>query len=243
MENASKALLMAGGVLIALMIIGALVLMFNQIGSYEKSQDASKKNSQLAEFNKEFERYLDDKEISGADVISLINKVIDYNNKAKNGGVNNSVDYDIKMSITISNLDSFNSKYAYNDESNKIFKLSSYTIGDNYDNKFSYQLKNDLDAAKNMENTAGISKDQLKQLSAMYDNGNKTESIENIKEKLVEINGDAYKNWNGNNMNPKLDTIIKYRQYWEFKTSKFKTDGNAVYQKGQIKDIKFKFYK
>ena len=31
MENASKALIMAGGVLIALMIIGALVLMFSNL--------------------------------------------------------------------------------------------------------------------------------------------------------------------------------------------------------------------
>ena len=58
MENASKALLMAGGVLIALLIISALILMFNQIGDYEKAQDASKKDSQLAEFNKDFERYI-----------------------------------------------------------------------------------------------------------------------------------------------------------------------------------------
>ena len=36
MENASKALLMAGGMLIALLVIGALLLAFNQIGDYEK---------------------------------------------------------------------------------------------------------------------------------------------------------------------------------------------------------------
>lgn len=35
MENASKFLLMAGGILIALLVISALVLMFNQIGDYE----------------------------------------------------------------------------------------------------------------------------------------------------------------------------------------------------------------
>ena len=79
MENASKALLMAGGILIALLVIGALILMFNQVGSYEKAQDARKKSSQIADFNKDFERYLDDKGITGADVISLINKVLDYN--------------------------------------------------------------------------------------------------------------------------------------------------------------------
>ena len=245
MENASKALLMAGGILIALLVIGALVLMFNQVGSYEKAQDSSKKNSQLAEFNLEFERYLDDKGITGADVISLINKVIDYNNKAKNGGVTNSVDYNIKMSITISNLDadenSFNQKYAYNDESIKIFQAPSYTIGNDYNN-LSNKLKQDLDAAMNLENI-GLSKDQLKILSGMYDRGNRQESIEKIKEKLIQFDPVMYENWNGNNMEPKLNTIIKYRQYWEFKTSKFLPDGDATYEKGQITEIKFKFYK
>ena len=241
MENASKALLMAGGVLIALLIISALILMFNQIGDYEKAQDASKKDSQLAEFNKDFERYLDDKDITGADIVSLINKVIDYNNKAKNGGVTNSVDYDIKMSITISGLDTFNSKYAYDNETNKIFKSPSYVIGNDYNN-LTNQLKKDLDNAKIIENL-NISRDQLKILSGMYDKDDKAGSKEKIKAKLIEIDSNKYKDWNGNNMDPKLDAIIKYRQYWEFKTSKFKPDGNAIYKNGQISEIKFKFDK
>lgn len=246
MENASKALLMAGGVLIALMVIGLLVLMFNQIGNYQNSQETNKKNSQLAEFNLDFERYLDDKGITGADVISLINKVIDYNTKAKKGGVTNSVDYNIKMSITISNLDgndkSFNQKYAYSSENNKIFKASSYTIGNDYSN-LSNQLKKDLDNAKTLENISGISRDQLKILSGMYDGNNESESIKKIKEKLIEIDATKYSDWTGNNKEPKLDSIIKYRQYWEFKTSKFLPNGDPIYENGQIKEIKFEFYK
>ena len=99
MENASKALLMAGGILIALLVISALILMFNQIGAYGKSQEEMKRNSQLVEFNKDFERYLDDKGITGADVISLINKVVDYNIKAKKGGVVDSIDYSVKLKV------------------------------------------------------------------------------------------------------------------------------------------------
>ena len=237
MENASKALLIAGGILIALLVIGALVLMFNQIGSYQQAQDSNQKDSQLAEFNKDFEKYIDDKGITGADVISVINKVIDYNNKANKGGVSNSVDYEIKMSITISGLDTFNSKYAYNNETTyKLFQTDSYTIDSrNSSNTF----KNYLDEATRLEANSGISKDQLKILSGMYD-GNINSSRNKIKDKLVELNADRYNNWNGNS-DPKLDTIIKYRQYWEFKTSKFKPDGDPVYKNGQIQTINFKF--
>lgn len=80
MENASKALLIAGGMLIALLVIGALVLMFNQIGDYEKAQSSNKKVSQVAEFNKEFIKYTYD-DIKGYELISLINKAIDFNGK------------------------------------------------------------------------------------------------------------------------------------------------------------------
>ena len=73
MENASKALLMAGGMLIALLIIGALLLVFNQIGDYEKAQTTSEKTSQVADFNKEYAKYSGDN-IKGYDVITIINK-------------------------------------------------------------------------------------------------------------------------------------------------------------------------
>ena len=44
-------------------------------------------------------------------------------------------------------------------------------------------------------------------------------------------------------MNPTLRNIIKYRQYWEFKTSKFVPVGNADYKNGQITHMEFKFKK
>ena len=57
MENASKALLMAGGILIALMIIGALVLLGNNLSNYKSNEDISVHQAQIAEFNNQFEPY------------------------------------------------------------------------------------------------------------------------------------------------------------------------------------------
>ena len=247
MENASKALLMAGGILIAMLIIGALVLMFNQVGTYGKAQEASKKNSQIADFNKDFERYLDDKGITGTDVISIINKVIDYNNKAKSGGVEKSVNYDVKLSVTISNLDSFNSQYAYEKIDYKMFKNDSYTVGDDYD-KLTNKLLNDLKSVSDAEDIVK-SNDLLKQISGMYNEDKqdlkvKQKSIEKIREKLVELKGSDYEGWPTNGKAPTLDTIKKYRQYWEFKTSKFKPVESATkYNNGQIEHMEFKFEK
>ena len=57
MENASKALLMAGGILIALLILGALIMMFTSLQDYQNTNDAQTKNSQIAQFNNQFEPY------------------------------------------------------------------------------------------------------------------------------------------------------------------------------------------
>ena len=48
MENASKALLMAAGVLIALIIIGALLLMFNNLSNYQETNTQNTRESQIA---------------------------------------------------------------------------------------------------------------------------------------------------------------------------------------------------
>lgn len=57
MENTSKALLMAGGILIALLILGALVLLMTNLQTYQNANNDMTKNSQIAEFNNQFEPY------------------------------------------------------------------------------------------------------------------------------------------------------------------------------------------
>ncbi len=155
MENASKALLMAGGMLIALLVIGALVLMFNQIGDYEKGNQGIKKTSEIAEFNIDFIRYTEGN-IKGVDIISLANKVINFNSK---NGILNSIDYSKKIKLNID----------VNDFS-KLFGSKSYEIKD-YDNDFMKTIKK----FSSLENTYTLSK--MDELSSNYDsivNGNKT---------------------------------------------------------------------
>ena len=44
MENASKALIIAGSVLIALLVIGALMLMFNNLTTYQNAGEDNEKD-------------------------------------------------------------------------------------------------------------------------------------------------------------------------------------------------------
>ena len=57
MENATKALIISGSVLIALMIIGALLLMFNSLSSYQETNIQGTREAQVIEFNNQYETY------------------------------------------------------------------------------------------------------------------------------------------------------------------------------------------
>lgn len=80
MENASKALLMAGEILIAILIIGLIVYMFNSAGQLFKTSEDVEQTEQITAFNKEYEAY-NRKLMRGTDIISIINKVNSNNKK------------------------------------------------------------------------------------------------------------------------------------------------------------------
>lgn len=83
MENASKALIMAGEILIAMLIITLLVWGFGNITNLQEQEQNGEKVEQLAVFNKEYESY-NRKLLRGVDVISVMNRAINNNNKYEN---------------------------------------------------------------------------------------------------------------------------------------------------------------
>lgn len=70
MENASKALLIAGGVLIAILILSVLVVTINIINSNQKTQEEALATEQLVKFNQKYEAY-NKKALRGTDIITL----------------------------------------------------------------------------------------------------------------------------------------------------------------------------
>lgn len=89
MENASKALIMAASVLIAIIIIGALVLMFNSLSNYQGTDTQSTRDAQVIEFNNQYETY-NRKNVRGSDLYSLLNRVVDYNRRKSTSGTEGS---------------------------------------------------------------------------------------------------------------------------------------------------------
>lgn len=78
MENASRALIIAGGMLIAMLIVGLLVFGYTQIRTAQQSQEDAEEVEQLADFNERFEAY-NRTTVRGYQIISLGNLVYDTN--------------------------------------------------------------------------------------------------------------------------------------------------------------------
>lgn len=73
MENASKALLMAGGILIAILIIAILVRSFKSVSIFQKAKLSEEEQAQLVAFNEKYTKYLG-QYVYGTEVRTLMNK-------------------------------------------------------------------------------------------------------------------------------------------------------------------------
>lgn len=110
MENASKALIMAGSVLIALVVISFLVMFFDNLQSFKKTESNVEQIQKSEEFNKQYDVYARD--VYGSEILSLANKINDYNKRiAEDDGYTK-----IELYVTIKN-----------DIDSKYFKKGIYT--------------------------------------------------------------------------------------------------------------------
>ena len=115
MENASKALLMAGGILLSLLILGSLVLLFSNLQDYQNKSDISTKQAQIAKFNNQFEPY-NKSDLSLMELKSVYNKIVSNNTK--------NLEYRIDTNIeeVYSNITQDFSQIEEEDKQNKVFK-------------------------------------------------------------------------------------------------------------------------
>lgn len=98
MENASKALLIAGGVLIAILIVSVLVVTLNIVNSNQKTREKTLATEQLAEFNQKYEAY-NKKALRGTDIITLMKMAIENNNKMEVADVGEQYFINIKLNL------------------------------------------------------------------------------------------------------------------------------------------------
>lgn len=226
MENASKALIMAGGILIALLVLGALLLMFNELSAYQRSNSDIENVSQLTEFNYQFTQYAR-RDLSGVDIISLSNKVVDYNSRIGGYG---EINYDEKITITITITSNFETKFG---DTLEKFHIGTYTITDTTSEFYricrefrKYEEKYTLDA-----------------LSLLVSNYS---GLEDGTVTVEEILGESFQSWEGKDLSHSemLQVIKEYSEFSLLKTSTFTIDGEPeYYEDGQIKSMNFQYLK
>ena len=222
MENASKALIMAGSVLIALMIIGALILMFNSLTSYQETNTQNTREAQIVEFNNKYETY-NRKDVRGNDLISLVNRIIDYNNRKTEEGYQQ-----MNISITIDNP----SEFAYNTEQSAKLIKTSYT----QNNLTVLVGKNNFsNTPKGMENKYG--ENYIRELSSNISNIMDENKGQSKAEQILPKQLNDY----GGFEQIKQDTLIYY-EYSQFKRGHFECI-KTQYDKntGRIINMEFKF--
>ena len=83
MENASKALLMAAGVLLGIMILTLAVYLFTNFGGTSAQIGQIAEENQIAQFNSQFLTYVGNEKVTIYDVISMANLATQNNKRYK----------------------------------------------------------------------------------------------------------------------------------------------------------------
>lgn len=99
MENASKALLIAGSVLVVILLIAIGVRVLNSTQGTTEATESTMKNTEIEMFNNQFIQY-SGKNISAAEAYTLANKVVVSNAQNKEHFVTLKIDGDIKRGQT-----------------------------------------------------------------------------------------------------------------------------------------------
>lgn len=216
MENASKALLIAAGILIGLILITMIIYGYNQISNYYNTKEQVKVMEQLSDFNKQYEPYNRD-DVRGSDILSLINKIIDYNTI-------NEGEERIEISITIPDNDTAKLFY-YNYTQNKNVVLVNLKKQYTQDN-----INTILTEANRIESkyTQGMATKLSANISTLMGNNSRKTKQELLKELKIDY---AVNN----------QEILKYYQYQQFKRAHFDCTKLTYTQQGRVKKFSFKF--
>lgn len=245
MENASKALIIAGSLLIGLVIISALVLMFSNLTAYQKTNTETTRESQIVEFNHQYETY-NRQDVRGSELYSLLNKVIDYNRRESTEGTGwsdkgQTVSYE-QMTI-IFKIDV--SKLTADNQANRLFTKANgntYTINRN-SNTFENSIKSEVDRIEKKYGQDSLT-NLTTGMSGIFIDSRSTSDQEvavskfnSASKKVKATKWDDIKS--GSTIR---NDIYKYYEYIQFKRAYFKCTGTTYNrQTGRITKMEFEF--
>ena len=223
MENASKALIIAGSVLMAVLVIGALMLMYNQITDIEQTKTDNDELSKMEDYSKKFEEY--NGTIYGSELFSLANLQDDYTKRYKQE------DGYTKITITVIINNSISGTSYFQSGEKEISKiLEDKNRIENYITK--YESEN-MFKGKTVKYYSQLT---IREIADMYGVNFSSDDLESdVEDKIRKKGGEAER---------LIEAIAKYKNiksvYTEFKNKRFKCT-NVTYNKnnGRIESMRF----
>lgn len=248
MENASKALIMAGSVLIALMILGALLLMFNNLNNYQNTESQNTREAQVVEFNNQYETY-NRNNVRGSDLCSLLNRVADYNRRKSTEGTgkNDEGQYLAYEPMTIEfDFSGKRDQLKVGDKNNLI--IQDKYIQSNTKNLFEEYISSKIN---NIENNYGtdviqklatsVSKIYVDENASYKTKMNAVLAYNSIKGEKLSIEKGSI-NQSIKKINASKDDVYTYYEYMQFKRAYFNCESVEYSKKtGRITKMYFKF--
>lgn len=140
MENASKALLMAAGVLIGILILSLGVYLFVTFGSASAEMHKMNEESQINQFNSQFTSYVGKKDVTIYDVVTVANLATENNKNyeyTKRNSAGDGKDSYISVQFMNSDISDYNGRFI-----EKGFDTSSKDITDYYNTLIVKDLEN-----------------------------------------------------------------------------------------------------
>ncbi len=210
MENTSKALTIAGGVLIAVMLAVLVYYVFNHWGESQKMKQEDVETVKVEEFNKSYLSY--EKVLYGSELLGLVNKMSDYN-------ISEDVKYNSygTMNLTIE------------------IKLLSGTTDNLFNRAGIYNLstiKRTID--KVMNDTVEKYKGNVSDSKWEYLAKSSNNSEQSFNDLCTELNISS-----SVNRRDLQEAAKKYYQYVQFKRMKFKHKETTFFNTGRVKNMSF----
>ena len=264
MENSAKALLMAGGVLLTMLIVILLFYFKGRITEFYDEQGKIDDIANVAEFNKQFTNY-ERQKVYGYEIISLANMVEDYNKRHSGAeGAMNDEKYK-PISLTVSFAGSggkVQQQMWYSNEGTHLFTdnedytqpriTSIIRSATNIENKYDAQIASKL--AKSIKSLIVNEQEDSYEIENLMraQNIDKQSAISALKQKSVndykamtheeksydEIEQLLLNGYNG-------ISIRTYYEYVQFKRAVFKCTGigydNEIGGSGRVTSLSFSF--
>lgn len=116
MDNATQALLIAGGILLGILTVTLLVYMFNNMATLGNAEQAKKDMQRLKEWNGEWEAY-NKSYLYGAEVLTVINKAEEE------------AEFEVKIQVLVDRIEMTNKKEYVSIKKTNLFtcKLIEYS--------------------------------------------------------------------------------------------------------------------